>query len=229
VVLCRNKTKDAARRLLSIAERCLALPQLAAVATVAGGAAAALPYVQVAEAGLDALEAVLGLDDVVPMLGSLHGFNSVAGIRPGWFVLAQAGTLKQEQLWVRDGRLWYGPDPDRLTEPGADFVLCSLGQAAARDDAAQLSGFQQQWKSVLSYANQASDESWEVAKALLAVLRLSLLTSADLTSGQAGELARQYQAQMVAVHDEAVKVSSLDADAGAPDPLTRTLAAIMAL
>lgn len=230
VVLCRNKTKDAARRLLSIAERCLALPQLAAIATVAGGAAAALPYVQVAEAGLDALEAVLGLDeDVVPMLGSLHGFDSVAGIRPGWFVLAQAGTLKQEQLWVRDGRLWYGPDSDRLVEPAADFVLCSLGRATMRDDATQLSGFQQQWKSVLSYANQASDESWEVAKALLAGLRLSLLTSADLTSGQARELARQYQAQMVAVHEEAVRGSLLEADAGVPDPLIRSVAAIMAL
>ena len=229
VLLCRSKTEDAARRLLSIAERCLALPQLAAVASIAAGAAAALPYAQVAEAGLDALEAVLGLDDVVPMLGSLHGFSSVTGIRPGWFVLAQAGMLKQEELWVRDGQLWYGPDEARLTEPTADFVLCSLGRAAVRDDAAQLPGFLQQWKSVLNYANQASDESWEVAKALFAVLRLSLLTSADLTSGQAENLAAQYQAQMVAVHNQAVKGSMLDAGAEIPDPLTRSLAAVMAL
>src|SRR5262249_13005672 len=113
VVLCRNKTKGAARRLPSIAGRGLGLPQLAAVALGAGGAAAALPYIQVADAGLDALEGVLGLDDVVPMLGSLHGFSSVDGIKPGWFVLAQTGALKQDQLWVRDGQLWYGPDSGR--------------------------------------------------------------------------------------------------------------------
>ncbi len=229
VLLCRDKTKDAARRLLSIAERCLALPEISAIAAVAGGAAAALPYVQVAEAGLDALEAVLGLDDVVPMLGSVHGFNSVTGIRPGWFVLAQAGTLKQEELWVRDDRLWYGPEPAKLTEPAADFVLCSLGQATARDDAAQLPGFQTQWKSVLNYANQAGDAAWEVAKALFTVLRLSLLTSGDLISGQAEELAGRYQAQMVAVHDQAVRASLLGAADEAPDPLTRSLAAVMVL
>jgi hypothetical protein len=96
-----------------------------------------------------------------------------------------------------------------------------------RDDAAQLPGFQQQWQTVLNYANQASDEAWQVAKALLMVLRLSLLQSADLTSGQAEDLASRYQAQMVAVHNQAVKSSMLD-DAEQV-PLTHSLAAMLAL
>jgi hypothetical protein len=220
VVLCRTKIEDAARRLLSIAERCLVLPQLSVLAG---------PYVQVAEAGLDALEAVLGLDDVVPMLGALHGFDSAAGFRPNWFVLSKTGALTKEQTWVRDNRLWCGTDPGRLTEPDVDFVLCSLGQTPARDDVGQLSEFRGPWNSALSYANQSAQEAWEVAKALLAALQLTVRQSADLTRSQAADLVEEYQQQLVSVHKLALKRSMLSPPSQEPDPLTHSLASTLSL
>ncbi len=195
VILYRSKVSDGIRRLLSIAERCVAVPGLAA---------AAGPYIQYAEAGLDALEAVLGLDETVPMLGALHGFDSLDGFGPGWFVLCESGGLDPDHVWVRDNRLYYGPEPGRLTAAdGADFVLVSLGQTRVRDDADGLADFRRMWQPVMTHANMASPESWAVAKSLMAALELAVRQSPDLIPSQADSLAQHYWDVMTALHRRA--------------------------
>jgi len=221
VILYRNKVSDAIRQLLSIAERCVAVPGLSA---------AAGPYIQYAEAGLDALESVLGLDDTVPMLGVMHGFDPLDRFGPGWFVLCESGALEEDEIWVRGNRLYRGPDPGRLTAvDGADFVLASLGQTRTRDNAEELAEFRRMWQPVMTYANLAGDESWSVAKALMAALQLAVRQSPDLIPSQTDALIQHYLEVMKALRREAMDRVMLGAPQPAqPDPLLHSLAQTLA-
>jgi hypothetical protein len=220
MVLYQNKVSDVVRKLLSIAERCVALPGLSETAG---------PYVKYAEAGLDALESVLGLDDTVPLLGALHGFDSLDGFGPGWYVLCQSGALALDQLWVRENRLYLGPDPEHLTPAdGGDFVLFSLGQTAAWDNADGQAEFQRIWRVVMNYANKASDESWDVAKAMMTSLADAVYASPDLIFSQAEAMVGHYTDLMVQLHRQALARIPLAPPPPETDPLLARLAAIMA-
>jgi hypothetical protein len=223
MVLYQSKVSDAVRQLLSIAERCVALPGLSEMAG---------PYVRYAEAGLDALESVLGLDDTVPLLGVLHGFDSLDGFGPGWYVLCQSGSLPSGQLWVRENRLCTGPDEQHLAPAdAADFVLFSLGQTSSWDGADGRAEFQRTWRTVMNYANKPGLDTWEVAKAMMTSLADAVYASPDLIQSQADSMVAHYTDLMVQLHRRALDRVPLGPQTrGTPetDPLLARLAAIMA-
>jgi len=220
VILYRNKVSDAARTLLDIAERCLA---------AAGLSATASPYTAVAETGLDALESILGLDDTVPLLGIWQCFDPLDDFGPGWFVLCESSALSADQVWVRGNRLWLGADPAQLTPAsGADFVLCSLGQALALSDAQQLPDFRRMWAPVQRFASMGNADSLKVAKALMTALKLAVLESPDLIPGQADELVKKYALALQGIHDRALETTMLGPRKRPPDPMLRSLAETLA-
>jgi hypothetical protein len=216
VILYRNKVSDAARQLLSIAEHCLVIPQLAAAA----------PYLSIAETGLEALESVLGLADTIPLLGIWKCFDPLDGFQPGWFVMCESSALEPAEIWVRGNRLLRGKDPARLSEvAGTDFLLCSLGQASVRNDAEQLEPFGMMWQPVRRFAGMGNDKAWEVAKALMTALQLALDESPDLIPSQASELISKYKRAMKGVRDEALDTGTLlGPRQQAQDPLLLSLA-----
>jgi hypothetical protein len=220
LVLYRNKVSDMARRLLGIAERCLAVPQLSA---------AAGPYVAIAETGLDVLESILGLDDTVPLLGTWQCFDPLDSFRPGWFVLCESAELRPEDVWVRGNRLWQGPDPGRLTKvERTDFVLCSLGQARTLSDAEQLPVVREMWQPVRRYAAMGNTDSLHVAKALMAAFTYAVTQSADLLLREANELVAKYTMAMKGLHDQAMATSMLGPGKQAADPLLHRLVETLA-
>ncbi len=220
MVLYQSKVSDVVRQLLSIAERCVALPGLSEMAG---------PYVRYAEAGLDALESVLGLDDTVPLLGVLHGFDSLDGFGPGWYVLCQAGSLPADELWVRENRLCVGPDEQHLAPAeAADFVLFSLGQTSNWDNATGQAEFQRLWRVVMNYANKPSPDSWDVAKAMMTSLADAVYASPDLIYDQADGMVAHYTDLMVALHRRALDRVVLGPEPAETDPVLARLAAIMA-
>lgn len=215
VILYRKKVNDEARQLLSIAERCLVIPQLA----VAG------PYLSIAETGLDALESILGLDDTVPLLGIWKCFDPLDSFQPGWFVMCESDALRPDEIWVRGNRLLRGKDPARLTEvTDADFLLFSLAQAVTRNDAEQLEPFRRMWKPVHHYAGLGNEKAYEVARALMTALQLALAESPDLIPSQASELVRKYKRAMRGARDEARDTDTLGPRQQVQDPLLLSLA-----
>lgn len=215
VILYRNKISDGARRLLTIAERCLSVPQLQVLGA---------PYMAVAETGLEVLESILGLDDTVPLLGIWQCFDPLDGFRPGWFVLCESAALNPDHVWVRGNRLWQGADRDRLTRvEQTDFVLCSLGQASTLNDAGQLPVVRDMWQPVKRFAGLGNEGSLKVAKALMTAFTYAVTQSPDLLPGQADELVSKYSLAMKGLHDQAVATSMLGPRKHAQDPLLHRL------
>ncbi len=185
-----------AARLLRIAES----------AGAAFGAATAIgPYLRVAGVLLDAVESLLGLDGVVPVMGRRHEVDPDLedDLGSGFFVLAGA-DVAADGLAVHDRRLVRagGDGPPRELE-GADFLLYSLVSPIRRSDL-ELLAFHPLVREAQRLArSDASDDGWRRAKALMVTAFTGIVDSPDLTRAQGDALRAEYRERMSALHAEA--------------------------
>jgi uncharacterized protein (DUF305 family) len=87
-------------------------------------------------------------------------------------------------------------------------VLYSI-TSSERDDVSKLPFFET-WQRIVREAERSSKaDIWESAKANMTTLLEMLHTSPDLTSPHAARLAKEYLDDMVATHEQAVRLAKL--------------------
>jgi hypothetical protein len=121
---------------------------------------------------------------------------------PSYYALIDAPNVPASELSVCDFELYRNTEPYR----DSDFVLYSIMRTpdGMREDISQLP-FYGLWQKVQSEATGVTDDSWKNAKALMATLYQTLITSPDLTPSQAETLTDQYVARMEKIHDRALE------------------------
>jgi hypothetical protein len=204
VVLYRMKRDDYAKKLMQVVEGAAnALDFSTALGT----------YVKVASVVLDGVEALLGLEGTVPLIGLYKEFDPDAGdmLKPSYFALIDMPdhSIKPEDLWVRNNQLHYGKNHNELRQfRNADYVLYSIGGTQERSDLRPLP-FYSDWELVAKEATTPKESNWENAKANMAILYQKMCLSPDLTGNQAQSLADEYVSRMQMLHKNAMKISNL--------------------
>jgi hypothetical protein len=175
-------------------------------------------YLKVAGTIVDGVEAILGLDQTVPVLGYRVTINPDISQRmtPDYWALIDEDsaeeTMGPERFRVRKSRLYH------LDEKGAekeyrdrDFVLFRIAQGNKRNDERTLPFFPL-WTEAKDFAARADDEFWKEAKAHFNTLKRNLLNSPDLTMPDSARLRTNYLEELKKLRKESVEESSLAAE-----------------
>lgn len=201
VVLCQVPVGSPAQPFLGVLERATKLLDLATAVT---------SYLSVGKVILDGIEAILGLNGTLPLVGLRTTFNAQGGDppKPNYFALIDAQNVKPETLKVEKNQLLHAATGKPYQE--ADFVLYSLMRAPARrrDDYEQLP-FYELWERAVREATSLKEGSWDNAKANLITLLNNIYLSPDLTEPQALELIEKYKTDLVAMHQSAIGIANL--------------------
>lgn len=215
VVLCQVPVNAPLRNLLATIER---------VAGVIDMGTALSSYVKLGGAILDAVDSLLGLDRVTPLVGLQTTFNPQAGdhFAPRFFALIDAPDIDPARLWVRDNTLLHGSSASGASPfRDADFVLYSIVRAPdnRRSDIEQLP-FYEMWERVAAEAAGTKDDNWQNAKVIMANLYQAMVQSPDLTDDQADMLYDEFVGKMKRIHERALGTVTLGAqEEETPDPL----------
>jgi hypothetical protein len=172
-------------------------------------------YLKVAETVVDGVEAILGLEETVPVVGYQVTINPQIkqSINPDYCVLidAESGTqeMKPERFRVRGSQLYFvdgkGADQEYRAH---DFVLFRIAQAEKRDDERTLDFFPT-WIAAQDFAARGTDAYWEDAKAHFNTLKRSLLKSPDLTLPDAVRLRTEYFDELKRLRKESAEESQM--------------------
>jgi hypothetical protein len=172
-------------------------------------------YLKVAGSIVDGVDAILGLQGTVPVLGYRVTIDPQVGtaMTPDYVVLidedSDAQTMKRERFRVIDSRLYC---VDAEGKPGEfrdhDFVLFRIAQADKRTDESTLPFFPL-WKAARDFASRGDDEFWKEAKSQFNTLKRSLLSSPDLTVPDSERLRSEYLEELKTVRRESVEESKL--------------------
>jgi hypothetical protein len=205
VVLCQMAVSNPVRQLLRVVERTASALDLSILLS---------SYVKVAGAVLDGFETLLGLEGTQPLIGMREELDPEGGDRftPRFWALINQQDVDPQSLWVRDqelvrGKSLLGATPYR----DADFVLYSLTRPPKnkRTDISTLS-FYPLWERVEQEAG-SGEKAYELAKADMASLYLTIKASPDLTVPQKEALVEDFKARMVAAQQGAKDIQSLGA------------------
>ena len=223
IVLSRMPRNDAARGLLDVIQ---------SVGSALDPGTGLATWTKLGGVVLDGFERLVGLDGVQPLLGARVERDPDRNdqIRPGYTVLIDQAGIEPKRLWVADGELLYGPDPANARPyRDSDYVLYELIAAPGgeRRDIDRLP-FQPLWNAALEAAGKSSGSAWDEAKANLAALASAIDRSPDLTRAQGNRLIERYIADLVLVHQRAVKLSHLAA-AAETTAVQRQISDILAL
>ena len=192
VILYKVETKNYGREILNLTQ---------AVMGSLNFATGLLSYVNVANTLFDGVEALVGRDTTMPVVGSRHEFESGGGFTCNHHALIDAADVDPTGLWVKNGTLMVGADAGELKPyRKSDFVLYSVKQSAERDDL-ELLPTAPLWERVKREAAVRGKDGWESAEGNMLVLYQELLLSPDLTERQAEALGTDYNQKMVAIHD----------------------------
>ena len=204
LVLCRVERMNYARTMLELIE----------------GAAGALDfsqtvsnYLKVSKVILDGVEALLGIGDTQPLIGSRFEMDPDAGdrVEQGYRALINVPESKidMSQFWVRDNRLMYGPSLSESTLfDKAEYVLFSVVKTAKRDDTRMLP-FYPLFRQIIEASARPDEESWKRAKANMVTLFQTMILSPDLTHSHAISLKDHYVSQMKNTREQALSLHSL--------------------
>ncbi len=181
-------------------------------------------YLKVAKTVLDGVEALLGLEQTIPVVGYRTTINPDIGqlLEPTYFVLidADAQQIEHDKFWVRNSRLYYGLDRETAqlysNRSNNDFILFSIAQGDVRTDYHTLS-FYPLWETTRDLAAQAGSHFWDEAKAQFNTLKRGLLNSPDLTKLDSKRLREQYLDELKQRHQETILEGQL-----APEQLSDT-------
>jgi hypothetical protein len=195
VILAQVKRQSHATKLLQLVETVgHAFPEGAALE----------PYLKVAGAVMDGVDALLGLADTVPIAGHRWEYNDgiTPWLEPGFFALIDSDVknVNADQLSVRKGRLFEDVKGNPAAFRRADFLLYSLRVVETRNDVNELP-FYPLFQKALQAAASTEAGSWDRAKATLVTLYQEMLLSPDLTFAQAQQLAADFKTQLVAAND----------------------------
>jgi hypothetical protein len=191
VILARVKRQSHAKDLLQIVETVgHAFPEGAALE----------PYLKLAGALMDGVEALFGLKDTVPIVGHRWEYNDGISpwLEPGFFSLIDTDvkSISEDQLTIRKGRLFENAGGNTAEFRRADFLLYSLRVIEARNDVDELP-FYALYHKALHAAASTEEGSWDRAKATLVALYQEMLLSPDLTFAQAQQLAAKFKTQLL--------------------------------
>jgi hypothetical protein len=180
-------------------------------------------YLKVAGTVVNGVEAILGLDETVPVLGYRVTVNPQINqpMTPDyWAVIDEdsaAETMKPESFRVRKSRLYFAHTTGAEKEyRDRDFVLFRMAQASRRDDERTLP-FYPTWAAAQDFAARGDDKYWEDAKAHFNTLKRSLLNSPDLTRPDSIRLRTEYLEELKKLRKESVNESHLT-----PEPAPET-------
>ncbi|MDR4484510.1 MAG: hypothetical protein R3B95_15090 [Nitrospirales bacterium] len=172
-------------------------------------------YLKVAGTIVDGVEAILGLDETVPVLGYRVTMNPQINqdMTPDYWVLidddSAAETMKPERFRVRKSRLYHVDGQGVEKEyRDHDFVLFRIAQGNKRSDERTLPFFPL-WTAAKDFAARADDEFWKEAKAHFNTLKRNLLSSPDLTTPDSARLRKEYLEELKNLRKESVEESLL--------------------
>jgi hypothetical protein len=192
VILYKVETKNYGREILNLTQGVIGSLNFAT---------GLLSYVNVANTLFDGVEALVGRDTTMPVVGSRHEFESGGGFTSNHHALIDATDVDPTGLWVKNGTLMVGPNAGELKPyRKSDFVLYSVKQSTERDDL-DLLPTARLWQRVRREAAVRGKDGWGSAEGNMLVLYQELLLSPDLTERQAEALATDYNKKMVAIHD----------------------------
>jgi hypothetical protein len=192
VILYKIESRNYGRELLELTQT---------VTRAIDFATALVPYIKIASAVFDGVEALLARDTTAPVVGSRNEFASNGAFVPAHYALIDRRDVDPSRLWVSNGSLMTGPSCDELTPyRDADFVLYGIGQSTERDDLSLLP-LDALWRRVQREAAIKGAEAWESATANMVSLYQDMILSPDLTERQSAALAEKYGKTMVAIHD----------------------------
>jgi len=201
VVLCQVPVGSPAQTFLGVLEK--ATKQMDIATAVA-------PYLSIGKVILDGIDAILGLNKTIPLVGLRTTFNAVGGnpVRPNYFAVIDAENVKPASLKVENNQLLHSDTGKPFQD--ADFILYSLMRAPdkRRDDCEQLP-FHELWERAVLEATSLKEGSWDNAKANLITLMNNIYLSPDLTHSQALELIEKYKTDLVSMHQSAIGIAHL--------------------
>lgn len=210
VVLYKVLRKNNAERLLRLVE---------GVSKSLGPANAMAAYLKVAGTVTEGVQALLGLNETVPVVGCRLTINPQADhpdpLTPDYRVLVDEDSeqLAKGRLRVRGSRLFQVTDTGAVEEyRDRDFVLFRIAQAVKRTDERTLPFFPI-WKTAQDFAARGDDSFWKEAKAHFNTLSRSLLASPDLTAPDAARLRLEYLEELKQIRKQAVENATLAASA----------------
>lgn len=201
LVLYRIRRESYARKLLKIVE---------SAASAFDFSTAVASYLKMADVVLDGVEALIGSEDVKPLIGISKQFRP-EDLQPDYFALIDMPEeeLNAYEMWVRDRRLAYGKSlSDAKPFRDAEYVLYSITQSPKRTDVSTLP-FYPQWERVVEEASKPTPANWESAKANMLSLYQTMMLSPDLTRKHSQELTQEYIAEMKEIYKRAVEVAEL--------------------
>ena len=177
-------------------------------------------YLKVAGTVIDGLEAILGLDETVPVMGYRVSINPqiYQKLTPDYRVLidedSDSDEMNSDRFRVRKSRLHKLDANSKEQEfRDHDFVLFSIAQGEKRTDERTLP-FYPLWTTAKDLAARADDQFWKEAKAHFNTLKRNLLCSPDLTVSDYKRLRGLYLEELKTLRKESVEESTLSAEAG---------------
>jgi hypothetical protein len=187
VILYKVRTTDYAKRIVGIARglsEAIGLP--ANMETLA----------KIGDSVVDTIEALTGTGESEAILGQRVELSAspINGFRPKRVALIGGDDKIPSDLSVTDNRL------RRTTNEAytsGDFVLYTLWGADKTESESRL-GFYPLVQKMYESAAAGDDTSWERAKSTLITIYQQMLTSPDLTSGDADRLFDQYKSDILA-------------------------------
>jgi hypothetical protein len=195
VLLYRVKHDDYVKRVLGVVEKMAAAFDYATMLS---------PYLKLAGAVIDGIDAILGVQDTTPVLGHAAEYNPNAGdvFRPGYYAVT---TGNVPEVWVHEDHV-LRTGADRAAEAVRDdLVLYSITGTDARNDVESLPWFAPLWERVHRAANTPSKGGMQAAMAHLGILMEQLQLSPDIAAAQVGTLYDDYEALARNVHDRALR------------------------
>lgn len=204
VILYRVARNNHVRDLLNVLEK---------VVNAVDPSNAMKAYLNIAGVVVDGLDIILGTNQTTPVVAIRNTVNLAAGndFKPGYSVLIDApeNSIKKENFWVRDGRLFYGTSlSSSIPYSEKDFVLFSIIQSEARNDVSALQ-FYPRWEETQLQAAQSNQ--WEDAKSSFNALYLELLVNPDLTDFQKDTLRQEYRNRMKYLREVALENTKMGA------------------
>ncbi len=192
VVLYRIQREDYARRLLDAAQRACA------AFDVTGSLSA---YLKMADAVLDAVEAVLGHTHSEPLLGFRTEFPDQ--LEGGTFAVLPT-PVPASELWLSNGILQRGAAGAAAPLAQTSHVTYSV-RATQPADLQTMPWFGLLWNRIVRWANIPSDEAKAVAQDYLAALYEELQTSPDIARDTAESIYAEWEDRAKAIHAKAKK------------------------
>jgi len=180
-------------------------------------------YIDIAGICSSGLASLLGIDEMKLRIGNWDVFTSTHNDPKQFkecylsYINCTDGKLTPNDLWIRDARLWTGPDESSL-RPVRDYDYCivRIKHLPDRDDYTKLS-FHSLWKEAVELI--WSEKQIE-AELKMASLGQQMAVSPDLTTTHRHGLIRVYRANFEK-ELEAYELSQFEKDK-TPAPITRS-------